>query len=86
MSQLTLTDADQRFSSWQTLSSKRQNFLSDVRVDKRDLEFSFGGLHYSPYSLFSYKISIEIIRRPWFLNVTCFSSLIPGIRAVTLTA
>ena len=51
MSQLTLTDADQLFSSWQT-SSKRQNFLSDVRVDKRDLEFSFGGLNYSVYSLF----------------------------------
>ena len=65
MSQLTLTDADQLFSSWQT-SSKRQNFLSDVRVDKRDLEFSFGGLNYSVYSLFSYKISIEIIWRPWF--------------------
>ena len=50
MSQRTLIDTDQRLSSWQTLSSKRQNFLSDVHVDKRDLEFSFGGLNHS-YSL-----------------------------------
>ena len=65
MSQLTLTDADQRFSSSQTLSSKHQNALNDVRVmwtDERDLQLNFGGLKYS-YSLFSHKISIEIIRR-----------------------
>ena len=35
-----------RFSSWQTLSSKPQNALSDVRVNERDLELSFGGLNY----------------------------------------
>ena len=61
LSQLTFTDADRRFSSWQTFSSKRQNTLRDVRVDKRDLELSFGGLNYS-FSLFSYIFSIEIIR------------------------
>ena len=34
MSQVTLTDADQRFSSWQALSSRRQNALIDVRVER----------------------------------------------------
>ena len=48
------------------LQNVKLKALSDVRVVERDLEFSFGGLNYS-YSLFSYKISIEIIRRrPWF--------------------
>ena len=42
MSQLTLTDADQCFSSWQTCS-KRQNAFSEVRVNERELELGFGG-------------------------------------------
>ena len=61
----TLTDADQYFSSRQMLSSSRQNSLSDVRVDERDLELSFGRLNYS-FFLSRHNISIEIIRRPWF--------------------
>ena len=45
MSQWTLTDADQRFSSWQMLPSMTSVW------NERDLELSFGGLNYS-FSLF----------------------------------
>ena len=61
----TLTDADQYFSSRQMLSSSRQNSLSDVRVDERDLELSFGRLNYS-FFLFRHNISIENIHRSRF--------------------
>ena len=58
---VVLSMIDSHFSSSQTLSSKRQNTFSEVRVDERDLELSFEGLNYS-FSLFRHKISIEIIR------------------------
>ena len=39
--QLTLTDADRRFSNRQTLPPELQNAFSDARADEHDLQLSF---------------------------------------------